>query len=82
MWDGSTFAVVHGIVEPHMRATASACVFLLMNLVDHGLRPATVGFLSDRLASSSFTQGQFRLVCAAGGPHGLHGAASATRCWP
>ncbi len=70
MWNGPTFAVVHGIVEPRMRATASACVFLLMNLVGQGLGPAAVGLLSDRFAARLFTQGQFALACAAGGAHG------------
>jgi predicted MFS family arabinose efflux permease len=76
MWNGPTFAVVHSIVEPRMRATASAFVFLIMNLVGQGLGPATVGMLSDRLAARFFTQGQFHLVCAAGAPHGAHGAAA------
>jgi len=79
MWNGPTFAVVHGIVEPRMRATASACVFLLMNLVGQGLGPTTVGFLSDRFATRLFAQGEFKVVCAAsgvGGPHGAHGPAA------
>lgn len=76
MWNGPTFAVVHGIVEPRMRATASACVFLVMNLVGQGLGPASVGFLSDRFAARLFTQGSFKLVCTAGAPHGPHGAAA------
>jgi predicted MFS family arabinose efflux permease len=69
MWNGPTFAIVHGIVEPRMRATASAFVFLVMNLVGQGLGPATVGMLSDRFAARLFTQGQFHLSCAASGPH-------------
>ena len=79
MWNGPTFAIVHGIVEPRMRATASACVFLLMNLVGQGLGPTTVGFLSDHLATRYFTQGQYKLVCAAGGAHGPHSAAAAVQ---
>ncbi|MEM5436755.1 MFS transporter [Paraburkholderia diazotrophica] len=79
MWNGPTFAVVHSIVEPRMRATASACVFLVMNLVGQGLGPATVGLLSDRVAARLFTQGQFNLVCASGGAHGAHGTAAAVQ---
>jgi predicted MFS family arabinose efflux permease len=74
MWNGPTFAIVHSIVEPRMRATASAFVFLIMNLVGQGLGPATVGMLSDRFAARLFTQGQFHLACAAAGPHGVHGS--------
>ncbi|WP_233870354.1 spinster family MFS transporter [Paraburkholderia adhaesiva] len=75
MWNGPTFAIVHSIVEPRMRATASAFVFLLMNLVGQGLGPATVGMLSDRFASRFFTEGQFHLACSVAGPHGAHGPA-------
>ena len=58
-----------------MRATASACVFLLMNLVGQGLGPATVGLLSDRFAQRVFGARRFGTVCAAGGAHGAHGPA-------
>jgi hypothetical protein len=60
-----------------MRATASAFVFLLMNLVGQGLGPTMIGFLSDRFADLLFTQGKFHLVCAANGAHGAHGPAAA-----
>ena len=71
-WNGPTFAVVQSIVEPRMRATASAIVFLLMNLIGQGLGTPVVGFLSDRFASQLFTQGNFQAVCTA--PKGPHGA--------
>jgi predicted MFS family arabinose efflux permease len=71
-WNGPTFAVVHGIVEPRMRATATAFVFLLMNLIGQGLGPAAIGFLSDRFADHLFTLGNFHRVCAATGAHGTH----------
>lgn len=69
MWNGPTFAIVQGIVEPRMRATASAFVFLVMNLVGQGLGPTTIGFLSDRFAARLFTQGRFHLVCSLKGAH-------------
>ncbi|MBC8740885.1 MFS transporter [Paraburkholderia sp. UCT31] len=74
VWNGPTFAVVQGIVEPRMRATASAIVFLLMNLIGQGLGTPVVGFLSDRFASHLFTQGNFHALCTA--PKGPHGAAT------
>ncbi|MFX1765086.1 MFS transporter [Paraburkholderia sp. A1RI-2L] len=74
LWNGPTFAVVQSIVEPRMRATASAIVFLLMNLIGQGLGTPVVGFLSDRVASHLFTQGNFHEVCTV--PKGAHGAAA------
>ncbi|WP_343676378.1 MFS transporter [Paraburkholderia heleia] len=75
LWNGPTFAVVQSIVEPRMRATASAIVFLLMNLIGQGLGTPVVGFLSDHIASHLFTQGNFHALCTA--PKGLHGAGAA-----
>lgn len=75
MWNGPTFAIVHGLVEPRMRATASALVFLLMNLVGQGVGPAAIGFLSDRFASRLYTGGSYRLMCMGAGG-GAHGAAA------
>lgn len=80
MWNGPTFAVVHGLVEPRMRATASALVFLLMNLIGQGFGPAAIGFLSDRFANRLFTDGSYRSMCmGAGGAHaaGAHHPLSA-----
>ncbi len=74
-WTGPTFAIAHSVVEPRMRATASAFVFLLMNLVGQGLGPTTIGFLSDRFAGRLFTEGNYRLMCAAHDAHRAHGAA-------
>ncbi|NLP60119.1 spinster family MFS transporter [Paraburkholderia sacchari] len=75
LWNGPTFAVVQSIVEPRMRATASAIVFLLMNLIGQGLGTPVVGFLSDHIASHLFTQGDFHAVCTL--PKGPHGTAAA-----
>ncbi|MEM5400316.1 MFS transporter [Paraburkholderia unamae] len=74
-WTGPTFAIAHSVVEPRMRATASAFVFLLMNLVGQGLGPTAIGFLSDRFAGRLFAQGNYHLMCAAHDTHGAHGAA-------
>jgi predicted MFS family arabinose efflux permease len=71
-WNGPTFAMVHGIVEPRMRATASAMVFLLMNLIGQGFGPTAIGFLSDRFSGRLFTAGNFHAVCSAGGAHTAH----------
>jgi predicted MFS family arabinose efflux permease len=76
-WNGPTFAMVHGIVEPRMRATASATVFLLMNLIGQGFGPTTIGFLSDRFSARLFTAGNFHAVCSAAGAHAAHSNAVA-----
>lgn len=47
---GPSIAVMHGIVEPRMRATASALLFLVMNIFSMGMGPILVGAISDYLA--------------------------------
>lgn len=77
MWNGPTFSIVQGLVTPRMRATASAFVFLLMNLVGQGLGPTTVGLLSDNFATRLFADGDYKALCHVG--HGAHGAAAAVQ---
>lgn len=78
VWNGPTFSIVQGLVTPRMRATASAFVFLLMNLVGQGLGPTTVGLLSDRFAASLVKGGGYQATChaSAAGAQG-HAAAGA-----
>ncbi len=49
---GNTIAVTHAIVSPRMRATASALLFLILNIIGLGAGPWTVGFVSDLLSPS------------------------------
>lgn len=49
---GNTIATTHAIVGPHMRATASAILFLIINIIGLGGGPWVVGMLSDSLAPS------------------------------
>ncbi|MCC8402324.1 MFS transporter [Paraburkholderia sp. MMS20-SJTN17] len=75
-WNGPTFAAIHGLVAPRMRATTSAFVFLLMNFIGQGGGPAFIGFLSDHLAARLFAGGDYAKVCHfARGAHGAMGAA-------
>ncbi|RDJ98200.1 MFS transporter, partial [Cupriavidus lacunae] len=74
VWNGPTFAVVHALVSPRMRATATAIVFLVMNLVGQGFGPPAIGLLSDVIASHLFAAGDFQAMCHAA-PSGAHGAA-------
>lgn len=49
---GNTIATTHAIVDPRMRATASAVLFLIINIIGLGAGPWTVGVVSDALAPS------------------------------
>jgi hypothetical protein len=50
LWYGPVYATAQSIVDPSMRATASAVLLLIINLIGLGLGPVAVGLLSDVLA--------------------------------
>jgi len=79
---GPTFAVTHNLVEPRMRATATALLFLPINLIGLGLGPPFVGWLSDMLGQQRFTTvhgaGVFKALCPGGiAPKGADAALGA-----
>lgn len=47
---GPCLAMTHGLVGLRMRATASAVLFFILNLIGLGLGPVVIGVLSDALA--------------------------------
>ncbi|MFP6807323.1 MAG: MFS transporter [Pseudomonadales bacterium] len=49
---GNTIATTHGLVGLRMRATASAILFLILNIIGLGIGPWSIGLLSDSLATS------------------------------
>jgi hypothetical protein len=49
MWLGPTGAMTQGLVKLHMRATASAILLFVINMIGLGLGPQTVGLVSDLL---------------------------------
>ena len=49
---GNTIATSHGLVGQRMRATTSAILFLILNIIGLGLGPFSIGVLSDYLAPS------------------------------
>ena len=49
---GPGFAVVQSIAPPRMRATATALLLLIINLIGYGLGPPIMGALSDYFANS------------------------------
>ena len=50
LWYGPVYATAQSIVDPALRATASAVLLLIINLIGLGLGPVAVGLLSDILA--------------------------------
>ncbi len=75
---GPTFGVVHSMVEPRMRASTTALLFLILNLIGLGLGPSAVGLASDLFARRLFSGsglGEFAALCPGG--HANPGAAPA-----
>lgn len=58
-----TFGVVQNLVEPRMRASASALLFLAINLVGQGAGPTIMGLVSDAGASRVFALGDYHRLC-------------------
>jgi MFS family permease len=50
LWYGPVYATAQSIVPPHMRATSSAILLFVINLIGLGAGPLFVGLLSDMLA--------------------------------
>lgn len=66
-----TFAVIQNLVDVRMRASASAIMFLLINLFGQGLGPTVMGWFSDSSARRLFKLGDFMTACPGGvGPKG------------
>ncbi|MCA3731779.1 MAG: MFS transporter [Phenylobacterium sp.] len=51
LWYGPVYAIGQSIVPPHMRATASAILLFVINLIGLGLGPTVVGIISDVMAN-------------------------------
>jgi predicted MFS family arabinose efflux permease len=62
---GPTMGLMHNLVTPRMRATATAFLYLAVNLFGLGLGPPLTGFLSDRISASLLT-GDLVERCRAG----------------
>jgi MFS family permease len=67
-----TFAMMHNIVEPRMRATAASILFLMMNMIGLGIGPSIVGAASDFFSRRAFQGGVYESMC----PHGRAATAS------
>jgi MFS family permease len=64
---GPTYAVMHNMVAPRMRATATALLLLVLNLIGLGFGPTLLGLASDIFAHSAFA-GDFAVACPGGMP--------------
>ncbi len=73
---GPSFGLMHNMVTPRMRATATALLFLVINFVGLGFGPTLVGVASDLIATHHFAlsgvAGAFKAMCPGGRP--IHGA--------
>lgn len=56
MWLGPAYGVVQSLVRPQTRATATAVLLFVANLIGLGLGPLFVGILSDVLSSQGHSQ--------------------------
>lgn len=63
MFFGPTFAVTHNLVEPRMRASATALLSLIMSIIGMSLGPVVTGKLSDHFAAKAFGAGDYETVC-------------------
>ncbi|MBL8531840.1 MAG: MFS transporter, partial [Hyphomonadaceae bacterium] len=63
---GPMYAVTQGVATPRTRATATAFLLLIVNLIGYGLGPPFVGLANDWIASSILADGGLTLAqCAA-----------------
>jgi MFS family permease len=53
---GCMYASIQGVAPPRMRATATAVLLFIVNILGYGLGPPVIGALSDFLANSSLQQ--------------------------
>jgi hypothetical protein len=66
---GPTFGVMHNMVEPRMRATATALLFFVLNLIALGAGPPFTGWVIDLFVQNSFAAndlGTFIATCPSG----------------
>jgi MFS family permease len=92
LWYGPVYSTAQGIVPPHMRATTSAILLFVINLIGLGLGPLLVGFLSDAFSNARLQEfglsvdacraggAQIVDVCRAGTGHGVRWALMVSAC--
>jgi len=73
---GPTYAITHNLVEPRMRASATAILTLIMSIVGMTAGPVVTGWLSDAYAARAFA-GDYAAICGGGAHVASCAAASA-----
>ena len=64
MYLGPTLATTHALVQPRMRALASAVLFFIINLIGLGFGPTIVGLISDALQPQYGSESlRYAIVC-------------------
>jgi predicted MFS family arabinose efflux permease len=67
---GPTYGAMHNMLRPKMRATGTALMYLVINLVGLGLGPPLIGFASDSIARGLLTASnrgiEFKAACLPG----------------
>ncbi len=63
---GTSFGTLHNLVEPRMRASATAILFLVINFAGLGIGPPLVGALSDLFAKAAMPIGSYTSMCRGG----------------
>lgn len=58
MYYGPAYAIVQGLVQPSMRATATAVLLFVISLVGLGLGPLIIGIVSDVLAGQGLGEAE------------------------
>ncbi|MGE4322462.1 MAG: spinster family MFS transporter [Sphingobium sp.] len=76
MYVGPGFAAAHNLVEPRMRATATAILLMISTIIGMGIGPAATGAISDYAARALF-DGDFDRLCAGGSSNPACAAAQA-----
>jgi MFS family permease len=64
---GPTFAVTHNLIEPRMRASATAILSLITSIVGMTTGPVITGWLSDHFAQQAFKAGDYAALCPGAG---------------
>lgn len=62
---GPTYAVVHNLIEPRMRASAVAVMALVSGIVGMIVGPTVTGWMSDHFSQKAFAGGDYDTLCAA-----------------
>jgi hypothetical protein len=69
MYIGPTLGVMHNLIAPRMRATATSLFFFIVNLIGLGAGPYVTGLLNDLFAQRAFVNalgGVFAQSCPGG----------------